>query len=407
MSDGGTLKQSIGIVGAGMLGLAIAFKLQERFPGAQVSVFEKETGPGRHQSGHNSGVLHCGLYYQPGSLKARLAVEGIRSMVAFCREHDIPHDICGKVVVASDDRERRFLDDLAARGEANGLRGLVYLSSGELGRREPAVRATAALLVPEEGIVDYQAVMEKLVSLIRQRGGAVHFDSRVEVRNAGRTDGQVVFEASGKEVRVDQLVCCAGLHSDRVYRAFTGMRPPFRIVPFRGEYRSLRPEARCLVNHLVYPVPDPSYPFLGVHFTRMIHGGREVGPNAVLALKREGYRKSEISLRDAIDAITYPGLVRFVSGNFRFAVGELASSLSDKAFLAKSRKLIPDLALEHLDTGTAGVRAQALGRDGRLVMDFRISRYGRQIHVLNAPSPGATAALAIAKHIVSEYIQSS
>jgi L-2-hydroxyglutarate oxidase len=401
------LIRRIGVVGAGILGLAIAWKLQERFPLAEVMVFEKEPGPGRHQSGHNSGVLHCGLYYQPGSLKALLAVEGIRSMVAFCRQHDIPHEICGKVVVASDERERRILDNLAARGAANGLRGLAYLTPEALRKREPAVRAVAALLVPEEGIVDYPAVMEKLASLIVQRGGSVFYDSDVDAGDPVRDGDPVVVRVAGTELSVDLLVCCAGLHSDRLYRTLTGLRPPLKIVPFRGEYRTLRPEAESMVNHLVYPVPDPEYPFLGVHFTRMVHGGREVGPNAVLALSREGYRKSDVSLRDAIDAITYPGFLRFVSDNLLFTAGELASSLSGKAFLAKSRKLIPEMALEHLVPGTAGVRAQALAGDGKLVMDFRIMRHGRQVHVLNAPSPGATASLAIASHIVSEYIQSS
>ncbi len=398
------MKQKICVVGAGILGLAMAWKLQERFPEAAVTVFEKEPGPGMHQSGHNSGVLHCGLYYRPGSLKARLAVEGIRSMVAFCREHDIPHDICGKVVVACDERERRFLEDLAARGHANGLQGLAYLSREQLRRREPAVQAVAALLVPEEGIVDYRAVMETLASEIVRRGGSVRYGSRVVVRSAGSTSGPLVFTAGGHEEQADLLVCCAGLHADRTYRAFTGYAAPLRIIPFRGEYRSLASGAEHAVNHLVYPVPDPEFPFLGVHFTRMIHGGREVGPNAVLALKREGYRKTDISLRDAVGSLAYPGLRRFVAANFRFAAGELASSLFPHVFLAKARKMIPGLTLRDFAAGTAGVRAQAMAPDGSLVMDFRILRHGRQIHVLNAPSPGATSSLAIASHIIAEYI---
>ena len=397
------MKKRIGIVGAGILGLAIAWKLQERCPESVVMVFEKEAGPGSHQSSHNSGVLHCGLYYQPGSMKARLAVEGIRSMIDFCRQHDLPHDVCGKVVVASDDRERRFLEDLAGRGAANGLKGLAFLSQSELRRREPFVWASDALLVPEEGIVDYQAVMDTLATLIRQRGGAIFFDSSASGLKPQATGGGVVLTTTRDEVPLDLLVCCAGLHSDRLYQKCTGLIPPLRIIPFRGEYRMLRPGAERMVNHLVYPVPDPAYPFLGVHFTRLVHGGREVGPNAVLALCREGYLKSSFSLQDTADSLGYPGFRRFVSKNLRFTAGEIASSVSDKVFLAKARKMIPDLTLDQLVPGTTGVRAQGLAADGSLVMDFRIMRHGRQIHVLNAPSPGATASLAIASHIVAEY----
>jgi (S)-2-hydroxyglutarate dehydrogenase len=398
------LKKRIGIVGAGILGLAMASKLQERFPDAVVTVFEKEPAPGRHQSGNNSGVLHCGLYYQPGSLKAKLAVEGIRMMIDFCRQHDIPHEVCGKVVVATDDRERGFLEDLAGRGAANGLRGLAYLDAQALRRREPNVRASAALLVPEEGIVDYHAVMQTLVSRIRNRGGEVCCDSKV-TGVASTKSGELVLDIGGaRESTLDLLVCCAGLHSDRLYSSCTGLTPPLKIVPFRGEYQLLRPEAEGMVNHLVYPVPDPLYPFLGVHFTRLVHGGREVGPNAVLALKREGYRKGSFSLPDAYDSLTYRGFHRFISKHLRFVAGEVGSSVFGKAFLDKARKMVPDLTLDQLVPGTAGVRAQALADDGSLIMDFRIMRQGSQIHVLNAPSPGATASLAIAAHIVDTYI---
>jgi (S)-2-hydroxyglutarate dehydrogenase len=401
------LKKRIGIVGAGILGLATAWKLQERLPQAEIMVFEKESAPGLHQSSHNSGVLHCGLYYQPGSLKARLAVEGIRTMVDFCRGHQIPHEICGKVVVASDERERRILENLAARGEQNGLKGLAFLGSGQLKCREPFVSATSALLVPEEGIVDFPAVMDTLASLIQQRGGAIFYNSHVGSRSPYPFEGPFVLETSRKEIPLDLLVCCAGLHADRLYRTCTGLRPPLKIIPFRGEYRMLRPEVEGMVNHLVYPVPDPAFPFLGVHFTRMVHGGREVGPNAVLALRREGYRKSSFSLRDTLDSLSYQGFRRFVSKNFRFTAGELASSFSDEAFLAKVRKMIPEMTLDQLVPGTAGVRAQALAGDGSLVMDFRIMKHGKQVHVLNAPSPGATASLAIASHIVDNYIDQS
>jgi len=398
------LKKRIGIIGAGILGLGVAYRIQERYPSAEVRVFEKEGGPGRHQSSHNSGVLHCGLYYQPGSLKARLAVEGIRSMIDFCRQHDIPHEVCGKVVVASDAREVKFLENLAGRGAANGLKGLKYLGAAELKRREPYVRASSSLLVPEEGIVDYPAVMIALAEIIQQKGGLLLYDSPVGGVRTHPGRGTVVVETPQSETEVDLLVCCAGLHSDRLYRSCTSQRPPLRIVPFRGEYRMLKPEADRMVNHLVYPVPDPLYPFLGVHFTRLVHGGREVGPNAVLAFKREGYSGRDFSLPDTIDAVTYKGFLRFLARNFRFTAGEFTSSFSEKVFLAKARKMIPEITQGQLVSGTAGVRAQAVAADGTLVMDFSIIRHGSQIHVLNAPSPGATASLAIAAHIVEEYV---
>jgi L-2-hydroxyglutarate oxidase len=397
------LKKRIGIIGGGILGLAVAYRIQERDPSIEVVLFEKEDGPGKHQSCHNSGVLHCGLYYKPGSLKANLAVEGIRSMVGFCREHKIDHELCGKVVVASDEREKKILEALAQRGSQNGLIGLKFLGSSELKCREPHVNATASLLVPEEGIVDYPAVMATIASLIEARGGKIFYNSPVIAVHT-QADETLIIQTPRHEIAVDQLICCAGLQSDRVYRSLTGEHPPLKIIPFRGEYRKLLPEASELVNHLVYPVPDPLYPFLGVHFTRLVHGGREVGPNAVLALKREGYRISDFSPYDAVDALSYPGFIRFLSKNFRFTLGEFQSSLSKEHFLAKAKKLIPEIKQEHLADGTAGVRAQAVARDGTLVMDFVIKSVGRQIHVLNAPSPGATASFAIARHIVQEYV---
>ncbi|NTV05236.1 MAG: L-2-hydroxyglutarate oxidase [Chlorobiaceae bacterium] len=398
------MKKRIGIIGAGILGLAVAYKVQEQYPSAQIVLFEKENGPGKHQSSHNSGVLHCGLYYQPGSLKARLAVEGIRSMVDFCGRNRISYELCGKVVIASDEREKRFLENLASRGSANGLKGLRFLDSAELKHREPFVKACASLLVPEEGIVDYPAVMDSLASLIQQKGGLLFYNSMVKGVKEEHLSGRVVIETPQKDMVVDLLVCCAGLHADRLYRSCTGEFSPLKIIPFRGEYQMLKPEAEGLVNHLVYPVPDPAFPFLGVHFTRLVHGGREVGPNAVLAFKREGYSGLEFSLRDTVDSLTYPGLLRFVSNNLKFTAGELSSSLFKNAFLAKAKKLIPDITRKQLVKGTAGVRAQSVASDGKLVMDFNIVRQGNQIHVLNAPSPGATASLAIAGYIVEQYI---
>lgn len=392
-----------GVIGAGILGLAVAYRLQQRHPSAEVVVFEKEAGPGMHQSGRNSGVLHSGLYYRPGSLKSRLAVDGIRSMVAFCRRHDIPHELCGKIVVASNEHEKRCLGDLAARGAANGLKGLRYLERSERQRREPCVSAVASLLVPEEGIVDYPAVMRRLESVILQHGGTFCYGSPVRALSSG---SPVTVITSWHEVSVDFLISCGGLHADRLYQIGTGQPSPVRIVPFRGEYRLLKPRANTLVNHLVYPVPDPAYPFLGVHFTRLVHGGREVGPNAVFAFRREGYSKFAFSFRDTLDSLAYSGLRRFVFRNLRFTATEFAGSFSERVFVAKARKLIPDIESSHFEYRTSGVRAQAVSPDGGLVMDFLVRRQGNQVHVLNAPSPGATASLAIADYLVSEYVSS-
>lgn len=382
--------------------MAMAYKLQAAYPKAKIHVFEKEPALGLHQSGRNSGVLHCGLYYEPGSLKAQLAVSGIRQMTEFCRKYEVPHEICGKVVVASDRREAGFLKNLFERGSANGLTGLKYLSSEELKKREPFVVAEQSLLVPEEGIVDYKVVMARLSDSILRNDGEIHLNT--EINSAQETDSLVIASDGKKEWQLDLLVSCAGLHSDRIYQKFTNKQRPLRIIPFRGEYMMLTEEAKKLVNHLIYPVPDPEYPFLGVHFTRMMTGAREVGPNAVFAFKREGYTNSQISVSDTLDSVTYRGFLSFLAKNMGFAVGELKSSLFVSEFLRKARKLVPDIQEKDFIKGSAGVRAQAMNKHGKLLMDFNVIREGRQVHVLNAPSPGATASLAIADHIISQYV---
>ncbi|MBU0697440.1 MAG: L-2-hydroxyglutarate oxidase [Bacteroidetes bacterium] len=394
--------QKIGIAGGGIIGLSIAYKLQKAYPNAKILLFEKEDSLGKHQSGRNSGVLHCGLYYEPGSLKAQLAVSGIRQMTEFCRKHEVPHEICGKVVVASDKREASFLKNLLERGTANGLTGLKYLSKEELKKREPFVVAEKSLLVPEEGIVDYKAVMSKLAEQILNANGEIHLGS--ELTSAKENKEGIIVSDGQKEWSLDLLVSCGGLHSDRIYQKFTHKQRPLRIVPFRGEYMMLTKDAEKLVNHLIYPVPDPEYPFLGVHFTRMMTGAREVGPNAVFAFKREGYTNRQISIKDTFDAISYKGFLKFISNNLGFALGELKSSLFVTDFLKKARKLVPEIQEQDFIKGTAGVRAQAMNVEGKLLMDFDVIKDGRQVHVLNAPSPGATASLAIADFVISEYI---
>lgn len=393
----------IAVIGGGIIGLATAYKILQKHPGAILHLFEKEDGQGLHQSGRNSGVLHCGLYYQPGSLKAKLAVAGIREMTAFCRKHEIDHDICGKVVVATNPKQTEILRSLAKRGEANGLNGLKFLTKKELKKREPFVSAQEALLVPEEGIVDYKAVMSTLVKFIQEVGGSVHFNQSVW-KILERQNGLIQVQTAGQDYIFDTIISCSGLHSDRVFTKLTGKKSPIRIVPFRGEYLSFKPEYRNMVNHLIYPVPDIQFPFLGVHFTRMIHGDREVGPNAVLAFRREGYNVSDFSITDTFESVTYKGLLNFLKGNFRFAMGEFASSIFMRSFIAKARAMMPELDASMLVKGTAGVRAQAMDTQGKLLMDFNIERAGNQIHVLNAPSPGATSSLAIASYIIDNYL---
>lgn len=396
--------KEVAIVGGGILGLAIGYELSLSHPAYKVTLFEKEDGLGKHQSGNNSGVLHCGLYYQPGSLKAKLAVDGIREMISFCENNQINHEVCGKIVVASDDREVGLLDNLAERGEKNGLNGLRFLNQSELKEREPNVRAKKSLLVPEEGIVDYKQVMQVLAEYIINNGGKIETNTKVIRMNALKSHSTLLQSEKGEQA-FDLVINCTGLFSDRTYSSLTHKKSPIKIIPFRGEYMHIAEEYKHLVNHLIYPVPDPKYPFLGVHFTRMINGGREVGPNAVLALKREGYKNTDFSLYDTLDSLTYKGFINFFAKNSSFAMGEFISSLSTKAFVAKSKKLIPDVEeYMFVKGGTAGVRAQAISQEGELIMDFNIIKENNQIHVLNAPSPGATASLSIAKHIIQNYI---
>lgn len=393
--------KNIAIIGGGIVGLAVAYKLS--LQKVKTTVFEKESQLGQHQSGRNSGVLHCGLYYQPGSLKAKLSTQGIREMIAFAKDNDIPYDICGKVVVATSEKEQKSLEILAQRGHTNGLSNLSYLDPTALKKREPFVRAQKALLVPEEGIIDYKAVMQVLMKKIKENNGSIHFATPVTSIKEENVK-EVQIQTENKVHIFDSVVICGGLWSDTTFRQMTKETPPVKIIPFRGEYLKFKLGFEDRVNHLVYPVPDAQYPFLGVHFTRMIDGSREVGPNAVLALKRDGYHRNSFSLKDTFESITYPGLLRFVLQNFHFSVNEFKSSLFMKDFIAKAQKMIPDVDASMLERGPAGVRAQAISPEGTLQMDFNIVRKGRQVHVLNAPSPGATASLAIASHIIENYL---
>jgi L-2-hydroxyglutarate oxidase len=385
------------VVGGGIIGLATAYKLLLASPGNSVIVLEKERDVGLHQSGNNSGVLHAGLYYKPGSYKARLAVDGIRQMTAFCEEHSIPHEICGKLVVATNEEEVPRLRTLLDRGEQNGLAGLEWLDAPRIREIEPHAAGVAAVRVPEEGIADYPRVCAALAGEIERLGGRVVTGARVAALHRSSGRWMVVSEAGDFEAGF--LVNCAGLHADRVAR-MAGEQPELRIVPFRGEYYRLRPERESLVRNLIYPVPDPTFPFLGVHFTRMIRGGIEAGPNAVLAFAREGYRHRDVNARDLADALSFVGLRRFLARHASTCWSELRRSYSRRLFARALQKLVPEVRVDDLIPGGAGVRAQALLPDGTLVQDFFFVEREGALHLLNAPSPGATASLAIGDEIV-------
>jgi L-2-hydroxyglutarate oxidase len=384
------------VAGAGIVGLATAAELIRR--GQTVTVLEKESGIAQHQTGRNSGVIHSGLYYKPGSLKAKLGAAGATSMRRFAEEHGVFVQICGKLVVATELAQVPALQELHRRGQANGV-PCRMISTEKAREYEPHVAAVAALRVESTGIVDFRGVCDALRNQIEQAGGEIRFGQRI-VGIASRPDA-VTVTTKIAEFRGDQLVNCAGLHSDRLAR-LAGLQPEVRIIPFRGEYYELTPETSHLVKGLIYPVPDPSFPFLGVHITRMINGSIHAGPNAIFALAREGYTKLKINPRDVVDSVRWPGLWRLGRRYWRTGLDEAARSISKKRFLASLRELVPDLPDHCLLPAHAGVRAQALRRNGQLVDDFYYERAPRQVHVLNAPSPAATASLEIAKRIANE-----
>ena len=394
--------KNVAIIGGGILGLAIGYKLSSKIGDFKVTIFEKESEVGCHQSGNNSGVLHCGLNYQPKSLKAQLAVQGIKEMILFCKENEVNFEQCGKIVLATNNEESLTLKDLAKRGKLNGLNNLKFLNKQEINKREPNIVGMNALLVPEEGIVDYKSVMIKLVELIRNHNGEIFFDT--EIKKIISFKDKSIINFKNDEKTFDLVINCTGLHSDRVFENFTNLKRPIRIIPFRGEYMTFKNEYKELINHLVYPVPNPKYPFLGVHFTRLINGNREVGPNAVLAFKREGYKNTDFSFNDTIDSLSFKGLHNFILNNFQFAMNEFSSSILTSSFINKAKKMMPDINKSMLTKGTSGVRAQALNPEGELLMDFRVEKIKNQIHILNAPSPGATASLSIANYLINNYI---
>ena len=392
---------NIAIVGGGIVGLALGYKLS-KVKGNKVHVYEKEKEVGFHQSGRNSGVLHCGLAYKPGSLKAKLAVSGIKQMVKYCVDYKINHDVCGKIVVASNEDEAKLLENTAQRGNLNGLKGLKYLNNRELKDREPFVSSHKTLLVPEEGIVDYKGVMMSMKENIINSGGRVFLDTKIEKVEENKN---FIYINKNSSISYNSIIYTTGLQSDINFKKFTNNKLKAKIVPFRGEYYTLEEHAKKLVNHLVYPVGNPKFPFLGVHFTRMINGDREVGPNAVLAFKREGYKNTDISINEMLDYLSYLGFLKFIGKNFLFSLNEFSTSILKSSFLKKTQKLIPDISSSDIKSGPAGVRAQGIDHKGNLMMDFDIKIHKNQIHVINAPSPAATSALSIADYIIKNYIK--
>lgn len=388
------------VIGGGIVGLAAAYQLTKLRPGASVVVLEKEGGPARHQTGHNSGVLHSGIYYKPGSLRALNCRSGKRLMEGFCRTESIPFEICGKVIVACGENELPGLKRIYERGQANGV-DCAMIDQARLRELEPHTAGIAAIHVPEAGIVNYGAVCRRLVELVEQAGGK--FVAQAAVTAIRQEVDVVTLESRAGQFRARWVVNCTGLQSDRTTR-LSGREPEVKIVPFRGEYFELHDAAKRLCRNLIYPVPDQSFPFLGVHFTRMINGSVECGPNAVLAFAREGYRKRDVNLRDLAETLTYAGFLRMAAKHWRTGCGEMWRSFSKAAFVTALQRLVPDIRSEDLDAAPAGVRAMALARDGSIVDDFVIEEHLRVVNVCNAPSPAATSSLQIGLSIVERFV---
>jgi (S)-2-hydroxyglutarate dehydrogenase len=390
------------IIGGGIVGLATALKILEAYPRTKLLILEKEAQLARHQTGNNSGVIHSGLYYRPGSLKARSCVTGRKALIEFCNENSVPYELCGKVVVATSQEELPRLDELYRRGLANGLQGLEVIETERLKELEPHAIGIKGIRVPETGIIDYKKVAEAYAARVRAGGGDIRLSQKVLGILEGRQE--IVLQTSGGDYRTNYLINCCGLHSDIVAkmsktRHAAGNGEEHRIIPFRGEYYKIAPERQFLVRNLIYPVPDPTFPFLGVHFTRMAKGGVEAGPNAVLALAREGYRHTQVNLGDLWKTASFKGFWAMAGKYWQTGFGELYRSLNKPAFVRALQKLVPEIRESDLVPGGAGVRAQAVRADGSLLDDFSIATGPDSIHVVNAPSPAATASLSIGRHI--------
>ena len=391
-------KYDVIVVGAGIVGLATALQIKQQQPALKVMVLEKESKVAAHQTGNNSGVIHSGIYYKPGSLKALNCIEGYHLLIEFCKAHQIPFELCGKIIVATSESELTALDNIYKRGVENGLTGLRYINSEEIKAIEPETYGVKGLVVPQTGIVDYKVVANKYAEVFQSLGGELMYNQKVVAVNAQAHEIQVKTNQQSFTTRL--MVNCAGLYSDKV-AAMTIPDLDIKIIPFRGEYYALKHEKRQMVKHLIYPVPDPNFPFLGVHFTRRIDGEIEAGPNAVLAFKREGYKKSQINLKELIESLTWSGFIAVFKKYWRTGFGEMYRSFSKAAFTKALQKLMPNIKASDLVVGGAGVRAQACDKTGGLIDDFAIRELPGQIHVLNAPSPAATSSLAIGKSIAT------
>ena len=380
------------VIGGGIVGLSTALRLKQQRPELKVAVVEKESGPAAHQTGHNSGVIHSGIYYKPGSLKARNCIQGYYDLLEFCQEQHIPFERCGKVIVATRQEQLPALENVFKRGQENGLAGLRQLSAEEVREIEPYCTGIKGIFVPQTGIVDYKVVCERIATVFQDLGGEVFYNSRVT--GISRAQGKVVVATSGGEFPARLLVNCAGLYCDKIAE-MAGLKTDVRIIPFRGEYYALRPEKAYLVKNLIYPVPDPNFPFLGVHFTRRISGEIEAGPNAVLAYRREGYRKSDFHAGELWESLSWKGFRKVAMKYWKTGLGELYRSYSKSAFTRALQELVPEVQESDLEPAGAGVRAQACDREGGLIDDFVIREDDGSIHVLNAPSPAATSGLSI------------
>ncbi|NMM48392.1 L-2-hydroxyglutarate oxidase [Marinigracilibium pacificum] len=394
-------KYDIVVIGGGIVGLATAYQLSLKKPDLKIGLLEKEESLASHQTGHNSGVIHSGLYYKPGSLKAKNCVDGYNRLIQFCDENDIKYELCGKIVVATDAFQIPQLDTLQSRGAQNGLEGIKRLIREQLHEYEPHVAGLAGLYVPQTGIIDYKEVAQKYAEKFKENGGEIKLGHKV-VNIVSRGESKIVQTYKG-DIETGMIVNCAGLYSDKIAR-MTGQQLNVKIIPFRGEYFELKPEKHNLVKNLIYPVPDPNFPFLGVHFTRMINGGIEAGPNAVLAFKREGYTKSDIDIPELVESLTWPGFIKVASKYWKTGFGEMYRSFSKSAFTNALQKLMPELQESDLIPGGAGVRAQACDKDGGLIDDFLILETKGVVNVCNAPSPAATSSLAIGNTVADKVV---
>ncbi len=387
------------IVGAGIVGLSTAYKLSQQYPDARILILEKEDEVAAHQTGHNSGVIHSGIYYKPNSYRAKNCVNGRHQLVDFCREHNVSHEICGKVIVATEEEDLDRLDNIFETGKINGIEGIKKIDPSELKEIEPYAAGIKAIHVPCTGIVDYTGVCQKLLELVQQKNGRIEFNQ--EVTRINHHNGTLEVQTNNETFKTKHLINCAGLYSDHVAES-AGVQTELQIVPFRGEYYQLKPEAEHMVNGLIYPMPNPAFPFLGVHFTKMALGGVECGPNAVFAFKREGYEKLSFDLEETIETVNFPGFWKLAKQHWKMGLDEYYRSFSKQAFVRGLQKLVPAIQPEHLEPSPAGVRAMALRPNGDIVDDFQFSATANEIHVLNAPSPAATAGLAIGDEIVKQ-----